>query len=236
MNTPRRKTRKPSLNDYRLYFVTDSRLNRGRSVLEQVELALLGGVRIIQIREKELPVRDFIDLASRALVLTRARDAFLIINDSLEVASSAGADGLHVGQEDVSLRQAREALGQDAVIGLSVKTVEEAIRGEEDGADYLAVNGVFPTATKEDLGYCPGPHGLELIRKNTRLPVIGIGGITLNNCRCVIDAGADGVGRSDRYHYGGRHSRRLPLPVGRDGMQEVMNGDKTQSPADQPYA
>jgi len=193
MNMVRRKARKPSLNDYRLYFVTDSRLNKGRPVLEQVELALQGGVKIIQIREKELPVGDFISLASQALMLTQAHDGFLIINDSLEVASSIGADGIHLGQEDLSLREAREVLGSDAVVGLSVKTVEEAIRGEKDGADYLAVNGVFPTATKEDLGYCPGLEGVELIRKSTGLPVIGIGGITLGNCRCVIDAGADGV-------------------------------------------
>lgn len=193
MKPVRRKAGKPSLSDYRLYFVTDSRLNRGYPVLEQVELALRGGVKIIQIREKEMPVKEFTDLASQALGLTRTHDAFLIINDSLEVASFVGADGLHLGQEDVSVGRAREILGKDAVIGLSVKTVEEAIRGEKDGADYLAVNGVFPTATKEDLGYCPGLEGVAHIRRSTRLPVIGIGGITLDNCRCVIEAGADGI-------------------------------------------
>jgi thiamine-phosphate pyrophosphorylase len=193
MMTIRRKAGKPSLDDYRLYFVTDSRLNKGYPVLEQVGLALRGGVKIIQIREKELPVKEFIGLASQALKLTRAHNAFLIINDSLEVASSVGADGLHLGQEDISPRQSRKALGKDAIIGLSVKTVEEAIRGEEDGADYLAVNGVFPTATKEDLGYCPGLEGVALIRKSTRLPLIGIGGICLDNCRDVIDAGAHGI-------------------------------------------
>ena len=193
MMTIRRAAGKPSLADYRLYFVTDSRLNKGYPVLEQIDLALRGGVKIIQIREKELSVKDLINLASQALRLTRAHDAFLVINDSLEVASSIGADGLHLGQEDISPRHARKILGEDAIIGLSVKTVEEAIRGEEDGVDYLAVNGVFPTATKEDLGYCPGLEGVALIRKSTRLPVIGIGGICLGNCRCVIDAGAHGI-------------------------------------------
>jgi thiamine-phosphate pyrophosphorylase len=193
MREARGRKGKPSLHDYKLYFVTDSRFNKGYTVLEQVDLALRGGVKIIQIREKELPVSDFISLASQSLSLTRAHNAFLIINDSLEVAASIGADGIHLGQEDVSPREARRILGRDAVIGLSVKTVEEAIRGEEDGVDYLAVNGVFPTATKEDLGYCPGLEGVALIRKSTRLPLIGIGGITLGNCRCVIDAGAHGI-------------------------------------------
>ena len=193
MTRVRRKAGKPSLNDYRLYFVTDPSFHKGYTVLEQVELALRGGVRIVQLREKSLPAQDFIALASQALRLTRACEAFLIINDSLEVATSVGADGLHLGQDDMLPRYAREILGSDAVIGVSVKTVDEAIRGEKDGADYLAVNGVFPTSTKEDLGYCPGLEGVALIKKNTRLPVIGIGGISAGNCRCVMDAGADGI-------------------------------------------
>jgi len=89
--------RKPTLGDYRLYFVTDPRLHKGYSVLEQVELALRGGVKIIQIREKELPLPEFIKLASEALKLTRAHDAFLIINDIVEAVNSVGADGLHLG-------------------------------------------------------------------------------------------------------------------------------------------
>lgn len=184
---------KPTLNDYRLYLVTDSRLHKGYSVLEQVKLALQGGIRIIQLREKELPETNFIKKASEALKLTRAHNAFLIINDSVEVVRSVGADGLHLGQEDMSLRQARKILGHDIIIGVSVKTAEEAIEAEHNGADYVAVNGVFPTATKEDLGYLPGLEGVAKIRQCTGLPVVGIGGITLQNCRNVIEAGAHGI-------------------------------------------
>lgn len=184
---------KPTLDDYRLYLVTDPRLNKGYPVLEQVRLALQGGVRIIQIREKELPENDFIQLASEALKLTRAAGAFLIINDSVRVAHDVGADGLHLGQGDMALRDARKILGEDVVIGISVKTVEEALEAEKNGADYIAVNGVFPTATKEDLGYLPGLEGVERIRQCTRLPVVAIGGINLQNCRRVIEAGAHGV-------------------------------------------
>ncbi|MCX5815568.1 MAG: thiamine phosphate synthase [Proteobacteria bacterium] len=185
--------KKPTLQDYRLYLVTDPRFNKGYSVLEQVKLALQGGVKIIQIREKELPVTDYIKLASESLKMTRAHDAFLIINDSIEVLLAVGADGLHLGQEDMPVKEARKIVGQDVIIGVSVKTIEEAIHAEKDGADYLAVNGVFPTGTKENLGYLPGLEGVTKIRQGTHLPVIGIGGINLQNCRSVIEAGAHGI-------------------------------------------
>jgi thiamine-phosphate pyrophosphorylase len=184
---------KPILSDYCLYLVTDSNLHKGYSVLEQVELSLQGGIRIIQLREKDLLETDFIKLASEALQLTRAHNAFLIINDSVEVMQAVGADGLHLGQEDIPLTKARKILGDDIVIGVSVKTAEEARQAERDGADYVAVNGVFPTATKENLGYLPGLEGVSKIRQATRLPVIGIGGINLQNCCSVIEAGAHGI-------------------------------------------
>ena len=111
----------------------------------------------------------------------------------MEIARATGADGLHLGQEDIPLAEARKILGNDVVIGVSVKTVEEALQAERDGADYIAVNGIFPTATKEDLGYLPGLEGVAKIRQATRLPVIGIGGINLQNCHSVIEAGAHGI-------------------------------------------
>lgn len=185
--------RKPSLQDYRLYFVTDPHLHKGYSVLEQVRFALQGGVKIIQIREKNLPLPEYSKLTSEALKLTRSHDAFLIINDAVEVVMEVGADGLHLGQEDVPLTEARAILGNNLLIGISVKTVEEAKQAERDGADYVAVNGVFPTQTKEDLGYCPGLDGVAAICRNTHLPVVGIGGINLGNCCSVIEAGANGI-------------------------------------------
>jgi len=184
---------KPTLDDYRLYLVTDPRLNRGYSVLEQVRLALQGGVRIVQIREKELPENDFIQLASEALKLTRAAGAFLIINDAVRVAHAIGADGVHLGQGDMALRDARRVLGEDAIIGVSVKTVREALEAEKGGADYIAVNGVFPTATKGDLGYLPGLEGVAKIRQCASIPLVAIGGINLQNCRSVIEAGSHGI-------------------------------------------
>lgn len=193
MNTLRIMKKKPSLNDYRLYLVTDSRLHRGYSVLEQVEMALTGGVKIIQVREKGLNKEEYTRIASEALKKTRAQGAFLIINDMVEVARAVGAEGVHVGQNDMPLAEVRDIVGSDVVVGISVKTVSEAVRAENDGADYIAVNGVFLTDTKKDLGYCPGLEGVREIRKHTKLPLVGIGGINLQNCLSVIGAGADGV-------------------------------------------
>ncbi len=184
---------KPSRRDYLLYFITDSRLHRGYSVLEQVESALRGGVRIVQVREKYLPFPDYVRLASEALKLTRRYDGFLVVNDSVEVLIESDADGIHLGQEDMPVAAARRIVGNDKFIGVSVKTGEEAQRAQADGADYVAVNGVFSTGTKTDLGYLPGIDGVKMIRECTELPVVGIGGITPDNCRLVMEAGADGV-------------------------------------------
>jgi thiamine-phosphate pyrophosphorylase len=184
---------KPTIQDYRLYLVTDSRLHRGYTVIDQVALALEGGVKIIQIREKSLPGEELTALAARALELTRACNAYLIINDSVETVLAIGADGVHLGQEDMPLTEARRLLGSDRIIGVSVKTGSAARQAESDGADYVAVNGAFPTATKEDLGDIPGLTGIAEIRCNTRLPVVAIGGINLENCQSVVSAGAHGV-------------------------------------------
>lgn len=185
--------KKPTRNDYRLYFVTDSRLHRGYSVLEQIEMALAGGVKIIQIREKGLHKEEYARIASEALKKTREHGAFLVINDMVDVARAVDAEGVHVGQNDMPVAEVRNIVGNEKIVGVSVKTISEAVRAEKDGADYIAVNGVFLTATKEDLGYYPGLKGVHDIRKHTTLPVVGIGGINLQNCLSVIDAGADGV-------------------------------------------
>jgi thiamine-phosphate pyrophosphorylase len=185
--------KKPSLQDYRLYFVTDPHLHKGYLVIEQVKLALQGGVRVIQIREKELSTPDFSALVAEALRLTRAYDAFLIVNDAVDVAIAAGADGVHLGQEDMPLGEARDLLGSNAVIGISVQTPAQAIDAEVGSADYIAVSGVFPTATKTDVGRYPGLDGVTQIRRSTGLPIIAIGGINPQNCRRVIEAGAHGV-------------------------------------------
>jgi len=178
---------------YRLYLLTDPILHKGYPVLEQVRLALEGGVRFIQLREKDLATGKFVDLARKALGMTRKAGAFLIINDRVDVALASGADGVHIGQDDMSLKDARRLLGREKIIGVSVRSAEEARRAEEDGADYIAASGVFATDTKKDVGYALGRDSLRVICEAASLPLIAIGGIKIGNCAEVIKAGADGV-------------------------------------------
>jgi thiamine-phosphate pyrophosphorylase len=184
---------KPCLQDYRLYLVTDPVLNKGYPVTEQVRLALEGGVKLIQLREKELATGKFVDLAHKALDMTRKAGAFLIVNDRVDVALASGADGVHIGQDDMSFKDARRLLGQDKIIGVSVRSAEEARQAEEDGADYIAASGLFTTDTKKDVGEALGKNSLKTIKQATNLPLIAIGGIKIENCADVIKAGADGV-------------------------------------------
>jgi thiamine-phosphate diphosphorylase len=184
---------RPSLRDYCLYLVTDSVLHKGYPVLEQIRLALEGGVRLIQIREKELATGKFIDLARKALDMTRGAGAFLIINDRVDVALAANADGVHIGQDDMNLADAKRLLGPDKIIGISVRSADEARQAEKDGADYIAASGVFTTDTKKDVGHALGRDSLQIIHKASSLPLIAIGGIKIDNCTEVIKAGADGV-------------------------------------------
>ena len=173
--------------------VTDPELHKGYPVLEQVRLALEGGVKLIQLREKELATGKFVDLAHKALDMTRKAGAFLIINDRVDVVLASGADGVHIGQDDMSLKDARRLLGRDKIIGVSVRSAEEARQAEEEGADYIAASGVFATDTKKDVGYALGRDSLRVIREAASLPLIAIGGIKIENCAEVIKAGADGV-------------------------------------------
>jgi len=184
---------KPSSQDYRLYLVTDPELHKGYPVLEQVRLALEGGVKLIQLREKELATGLFVDLARKALEMTRTAGAFLIINDRVDVALAANADGVHVGQGDMNLKDARRLLGRNKIIGVSVRSAEEARQVEASGADYIAASGVFTTDTKRDVGEALGRDSLRVIREAASLPLIAIGGIKIENCAEVIKAGADGV-------------------------------------------
>lgn len=155
------------------------------------ELALRGGVRVVQFRDKELDREAFVALGRRIFALCRRHGALFIVNDRVEEALEIGADGVHVGQRDMPVAEARAVLGEGAIVGLSVGSVEEAIAGERDGADYVAVSPVFDTATKPDAG---GGLGLEMVRsvrRAVRVPVAAIGGITAERLAEVVAAGAD---------------------------------------------
>ena len=179
-------------NFSKLYFLTDRALSRKGNV-EDVRAALEGGVRIVQYREKALSLREQIREALRIKALCRAAGATFIINDRVDLALAVEADGVHLGQEDMPLAIARRLMGQDKLIGITVHNVEEALEAVSGGADYLGVSPLFATSTKADAGAPIGLEGLREIRAQVELPIVGIGGITQENARQVIEAGADAV-------------------------------------------
>jgi thiamine-phosphate pyrophosphorylase len=179
--------------DPRLYLVTDRGLAAGRSVEEIVASAVRGGVTAVQAREKRLPTPDFVAAALRLKLLLARSGAPLIINDRIDVALAAGAAGVHLGQSDASPSEARRLLGPEAIIGLSVETMDQVRAAEGENIDYLGVSPIFTTPTKTDAGPGWGIEGLRRLRAATRLPLVGIGGISAANAAAVLEAGADGI-------------------------------------------
>ena len=172
------------------YFITDARLSRAGNVRD-VEQALAAGVRVVQHRDKEADLAAMIAEARRLRRL--CQEALFLVNDRVEVALAVGADGVHLGQEDLHYREARRLLGEKKIIGITVNTPEQALEAARLGADYLGVSPIFATRTKPDAGEPAGLTLLREIRRRVRLPLIAIGGITLDNAPAVIEAGADGV-------------------------------------------
>ena len=179
--------------DWRVYVITDSHQARGRSHREIAEAAIRGGATAVQLRMKDEPARVMLEAAREIAPLCRAAGVAFIVNDRVDVALISGADGVHVGQDDLPARDVRALMGPRALIGVSAATVEEGEAAERMGADYLGVGAVYPTGTKPDAGAPVGLARLGEIRRAVRLPLVGIGGITVDNAAAVIRAGAGGV-------------------------------------------
>jgi thiamine-phosphate pyrophosphorylase len=177
----------------KLYPITDARLS-GLSHAEQVARLSGGGATFIQLREKHLSPREFYQAAAEALEVARARGVRLIINDRVDIARALGADGVHLGQDDLPPVAARELLGEQAIIGFSTHTVEQAIEAARLLVDYIAIGPIFNTSSKENPDPLVGLEGLRRVRQAVgRLPLVAIGGITLETAHEVIAAGADAV-------------------------------------------
>jgi len=174
-----------------LYLVTDRALCGNRGLEEVVSLAVQGGAACVQLREKDLPTRPFVEEAKRLKALLSPLRVPLIINDRLDVALAAEADGVHIGQEDMPCDIVRRLLGPKAVIGLSVETWEDVEAAELMDVDYLGVSPVFATPTKTDTKAPWGLEGLTRIRAYSSHPLVAIGGISRDNAADVILAGAD---------------------------------------------
>jgi thiamine-phosphate pyrophosphorylase len=177
----------------KLYLCTDRALALGRPLIQAVEAAIQGGVTMVQLREKEASTGEFFALAKELLALTRPLHIPLIINDRLDIALAAGADGLHIGQSDLPLKEARRVAGPGLIIGVSASTPEKALAAERDGADYIGAGAVFPTGSKADVSAVIGIGGLRAVCAAVRIPVVGIGGIGPENAGDVMAAGAAGA-------------------------------------------
>jgi thiamine-phosphate pyrophosphorylase len=174
------------------YFITDASCSALGNVRD-VEQAARAGVRLIQYRNKTASTRDLYDEASQLKALCSESGSRLIINDRIDIAMSVDADGVHIGQSDLPYVDARRLLGDRKIIGVSVRSVEEALQAWRMGADYVGVGPIFSTSTKADDGEPCGLDTLKAIRRTCGIPIAAIGGIDLTNVRKVIESGADMV-------------------------------------------
>ena len=179
--------------DLALYLVTDRELALGRDLETVVLQAVAGGVTLVQLREKDLDTRSFIELGLRLKAALASTGVPLLINDRVDVALAVDADGVHIGQSDMPYEMARRLLGPDKIIGLSVETMEEVEEANALDVDYIAVSPVFSTATKTDTLQPFGYEGLQRACALTRHPVCGICGMKASTIGEAIRCGADGV-------------------------------------------
>ena len=176
----------------RLYAVTDRSWLRGQTLCEQVEKALIGGATLLQLREKELDEETFLREAIELAKLCHRYGVPLLINDNVEIARRSGADGVHVGQDDMEAASVRSVLGSDMIVGVTAKTVEQALRAQEAGADYLGSGAVFGSATKLNAK----PMTKELLNAichAVQIPVVAIGGINRQNILELAGTDISGV-------------------------------------------
>lgn len=178
--------------DYTLYLVTDRSLLCNINLEQAVDQAIIGGVTLVQLREKDVSTREFFYTAREIKKVTDKHGIPLIINDRLDIALAVDAAGLHVGQSDMPAMVARKLLGKDKILGVSAATLQEALKAEEDGADYIGAGAVFVTDTKKDARHVDLEQ-LREIREKVHIPVVAIGGINEANVRKLDSAGIDGI-------------------------------------------
>lgn len=175
----------------KIYPITDVSLS-GMSHAEQVERLIAGGAKFIQLREKHASPRDFFEAAKSAVEIARQHDVKIIINDRVDIARALGADGVHLGQDDLPPSAARQILGSEAIIGFSTHSVEQAIKAAAHGVNYIAIGPIFETTTKEKPDPVVGLDGLRKVKKSIdQIQLVAIGGIGLDDIRDVMAAGAD---------------------------------------------
>ncbi len=181
------------IKNWKLCLVADADFTTAKDLPALTLQAVMSGASIVQLRAKNLYAVEFLDLALRIAKRLGPHNIPFIINDKVDIAQACKADGVHLGQKDMPLYQAREILGNNKIIGISVNTVEEAIKAETEGADYLGASPLFYTDSKKDLDPELGLKGLQEMRKQVKIPILAIGGINSSNASEVMAAGADGI-------------------------------------------
>ena len=175
-----------------LYAVTDRTWVKDTTLMDQVKEALEGGITFLQLREKHLSKEEFIKEAREMKELSKEYKVPFVINDNIEVALAVDADGVHIGQDDMSVEEARKLLGEDKIIGVSAHNVEEAIKAQKGGADYLGVGAVCATSTKKDANVV-SKEEIKKICHTVEIPVVAIGGIKKENIKTLEGKDVDGV-------------------------------------------
>lgn len=184
-----RETRKARFEQIDIYPVTCEHLSAGRSDMEVLEAVIQGGARGIQLREKEYSKKELYRLARRFRELTSRHEVLLIVNDHVDIALAVGADGVHLGQDDLSVGAARR-IAPDLIIGASTHSLEEALAAQAEGADYINIGPIFPTKTKEGASHFLGPDAIGAMAPGLKVPFTVMGGITASNIEQVLSQGA----------------------------------------------
>ncbi|AFV24877.1 thiamine-phosphate pyrophosphorylase [Methanolobus psychrophilus R15] len=174
-----------------LYLVTDSGLSK-KGTLSDVSNAVEAGCRIVQYREKDRSTKEMVKEAFLIKEICEGKAIFLV-NDRIDVAMAVDADGIHIGQDDMPIAIARQLLGNDKIIGLTVHNLREALKAEQDGADYVGLSPIFDTSTKKDAGEGIGPESIRGVKNALNIPIVAIGGINKQNCMSVVRGGADSL-------------------------------------------
>ncbi len=175
-----------------LYAVTDRTWLNGETLYKQVEKAIKGGVTFVQLREKNLDEKSFLNEALEIQILCKKYNIPFVINDNVEIARKINADGVHVGQSDMKAENVRAILGNDKILGVSAQTVEQALYAQKEGADYIGVGAVFPTGSKLDADNV-SLDTLKEICSAVNIPVVAIGGIGIDNVSKLKNSGISGI-------------------------------------------
>ena len=179
--------------DLSVYLITDRDLCGRRGVAETVRQAIAGGATMVQLRDPLAKAGILVEEARALATILRSSNIPFIVNDRVDIALAAGADGVHLGQSDMAVADARRLLGPEPILGLSITGAADLAASDLTGVDYLGVGPVYPTATKSDAAPAMGLEGLRAIRAQTTLPIVAIGGIGLANAGDVISVGVEGV-------------------------------------------